>query len=74
MCMTHPHIHRTLVRKYLPTTIPKQDITLPYVEIKLKYIKYLLDKQSEVFRRQNHPTLDNAFEDLLHNLQNKNKN
>ena len=66
--------HQTIVRKYIPTTIPKQNITLPYVEEKLKYIQYLLEKQGDLFRRQNHPTLDNAFEDLIHNVKQKNKN
>ena len=67
-------IHQTCVRKYRPLTIPKQDITFPYVEQRLKYIQYLLEKQSDLFRRENHPTLDNAFEDLLHNVKQKNKN
>ena len=70
----HPHLHRTFVRTYLPTTVPKQDITFPYVEARLKYIQYLLEKQSQVFRRENHPTVDNAFTDLLHNVIQKNKN
>jgi len=64
---------QSVVRQYLPKSVPTSEITFPYVEQHLVKIKWLLDKQSEVFRRQNHPTLDNAFEDLLHNIKRKNQ-
>jgi hypothetical protein len=61
----------SIVRAYVPKVAPKHEISYHVIHSELVHIKYLLDCQTTVFRRQNHPTLDQAFADLMVTLEQK---
>ena len=62
---------KTVVPKFIPTKYPNEKINYKYISHELDKIKNLLSWQSTVFRRQNHPTLDNTLEELIYNVKEK---